>query len=110
MHAKKLALMIREMALDKKAEEPLVLDVAKLSNIGRYFLLTHGNSDRQVRAIAENIIDKMKEAGVPVWHVEGLEEGRWVLLDYGSVIAHIFHRATREFYALERLWGEAKRL
>jgi ribosome-associated protein len=110
MLAKRVALLIRDAAIDKKAEDPIVLDVAKLTNVARYFVITHGNSDRHVRAIAQNIQDCMDDKKVTLWHAEGMEDGRWVLLDYGSVLAHIFYHQTREFYALERLWGEAKQL
>jgi ribosome-associated protein len=108
--AKKIALLAREAVLDKKAEEPIILDVGKLTSVARYFLVTHGNSDRQVRAVAQHVMEVLKEHKVALWHVEGMEEGRWVLLDFGSLIAHIFYRETRAFYGLERLWGEAKQL
>lgn len=108
MLAKRIAFLVREAAADKKAEDPVVLNVAKLTSMAHYFFITHGNSDRHVRAIALGIMDAMEDHRVPRWHVEGMEEGRWVLLDYGSVIVHIFYRETRTFYGLERLWGEAK--
>ena len=110
MQAKRIAFLAREAALDKKAEDPVILDVAKLTSVANYFFVTHGNSARQVRAIAQHIMDTFRSLKVPVWHVEGMEEGRWVLLDYGGVLAHIFYRETRAFYGLERLWGEAKKL
>lgn len=110
MQPKKIALLAREAALDKKAEDPVVLDISKLTDIAHYFVVTHGNSDRQVRAIAQNIIDVMDEKDVTLWHREGMDSGQWVLLDFGTVIVHIFYREIREFYNLERLWGEAPRL
>ena len=110
MQPKKIAELIRLLAEDKKAEDIIVLDISKLSSVAHYFLITHGNSDRHVRAIAENIMDEMKKKKMPVLHAEGLADGKWVLLDFGSVMAHIFYRETREFYALERLWGEAKQI
>ncbi len=70
----------------------------------------HGNSDRHVRALAHHLIDTLDEKKVTIWHKEGMEAGQWVLLDFGSVIVHIFYREIREFYNLERLWGEAERL
>jgi len=105
-----IAKLIREAAEDKKAIDPVVLDISKLTSIAHYFFVTHGASTRQVVAIAEHIVEKLREKKKKAIHVEGLEDGKWVLIDFGSVIAHIFHRETREFYALERLWGEAREL
>lgn len=110
MQPKRIAFLAREAADDKKAEDPLILDIARLTSVAHYFVITHGNSDRHVRAIAENVMEVLKKKKVPLWHAEGMEQGRWILLDYGAVIVHIFYRETREFYALERLWGEAPRL
>lgn len=110
MLPKKIALLARTAAEDKKAEDTVVLDVSKLTTIAHYFVVTHGNSDRQVVAIAEHIMEVLKKQGVRTLHVEGKEAGRWVLLDFGSVIIHVFYHETRQFYALERLWGEAKRI
>lgn len=110
MQPKKIALMAQEAALDKKAEEPVLLNISRLSSIAYYFLIAHGNSAPHIKAIAENIRQTLKEKGVRPYHVEGLEAPQWVVLDYGTVIIHIFHRELREFYALERLWGEAVRV
>ncbi len=110
MLPKKIALLVKEAALDKKAEEPVILDLGKLTSVARYFAVMHGNSDRHVRAVAENIMDVLESKGIKVWHKEGLDHGQWVLLDYGAVIVHVFHRDMRDFYGLERLWGEAARL
>jgi ribosome-associated protein len=107
LQAKRIALLARTFAEDKKAEDVLILDLAKLTSVAHYFVITHGNSDRHVKAIAQNIMDEMKKEKVPIWHVEGMEEGRWVLLDYGAVMMHVFYHETRDFYGLERLWGEA---
>ena len=110
MQPKRIALLAREAALDKKAEDPVILDVAKLTSVAHYFLVMHGNSVPHVRAVAHHLMDVLKTHKVPLWHAEGIESGQWVLLDYGAVIVHIFYREVREFYALERLWGEAPRL
>ncbi len=110
MQPKKIAIIARDLAADKKAEDPLVLDVGDLTSFSRYFVLTHGNSDRHVKAIAWHIIDSLKDKKEKPLHIEGMETGQWVLIDYGAVIVHIFHRDIREFYNLERLWGEAPRL
>ncbi len=94
-------------ALDRKARDVLAMDLRGISSATDWFLLATGNSDIQVRAIAENILDRFREAGLRPNHVEGLEGGRWVLLDFVDSVIHVFHPAAREFYQLERLWGDA---
>lgn len=94
-------------ALDRKAREVLAMDLRGISTATDWFLLATGNSDIQVRAIAENILDRFREKGLRPNHVEGLEGGRWVLLDFVDSVIHVFHPAAREFYQLERLWGDA---
>lgn len=91
----------------KQAVDPVILDLSRLTHFAHYFLITHGNSDRHVRAIAQSIREELGKEKVLLGHVEGMHEGRWVLLDYGSLIVHIFYRELREFYGLERLWGNA---
>ena len=110
MQPKKIAELLRTLAEDKKAEEILVLDIAKISSIAHYFIIAHGNSDRHVKAVAYHLMDEMKQRKMPAFHVEGLAEGKWVLLDFGPVMVHVFYKETREFYGLERLWGEAKKI
>ncbi len=105
-----MALLARTAAEDKQAEEIMLLDVGKLTSLAHYFLIAHGNSDRHVRAIAQGIMNSMDAEGVKLWNREGIDSGQWVLLDYGSLIVHIFYKEIREFYGLERLWGEAPRL
>lgn len=108
MQDKQLALAAREAVLDKKAEEPVLLDIGRYSSVSRFFLITHGNSDRQVKAIADHVVEVMKTKKVKLWHCEGMEFGQWILLDFGFLIVHIFLKEMRDFYALERLWGDAK--
>ena len=107
MQPKRIATLAWKAADAKQAADPLVLDISKLTTVAHYFLITHGNSDRHVRAIAQNISDELDQNKIHLWHCEGMSEGRWVVLDYGSVIAHVFYRDLREFYGLERLWGNA---
>ena len=95
------------LAADRKAQNLLVLDLRGLSNATDYFLLGSGTSDLHARSIAEHIIEELKKDGVRPDHVEGLRSGRWVLIDYIDFVVHIFHPAAREFYQLERLWGDA---
>ena len=94
-------------ALERKGEDVTVMDVRGLSSATDFFLIVTGRSDVQVKAIAEHIIDTAKSAGVRPQHVEGLDQGRWVLIDYIDHVVHVFHPAAREFYQLETLWGDA---
>ena len=96
-----------DLALDRKASSPLLLDLRGLSGATDYFLVVTGNSDTHVRAIADHIIEEMKKSGSRPDHVEGLRAGRWVLIDYIDFVIHVFHPAARDFYQLERLWGDA---
>ena len=99
-----------ELAMDRKAKELVALDLRGISSATDYFLLGSGTSDIQVRSIAEHIIEEMKKEGVRPGHVEGLEGGRWVLIDYIDFVVHVFHPEARSFYQLEGLWGDARRL
>jgi ribosome-associated protein len=101
---------IVEAALDRKAEEPVVLDVRQLTAYADTFIILSGRSDRQVRSIAEAVIHALKANGEQPLGVEGLEEGNWVLIDCNDAIVHVFDPETRESYDLERLWRDAPRL
>ena len=95
-------------ALDKKALDLDVLAVSELTSIADYFLLCSATSERQAQAIADSVIDKLREKDrVKPLLVEGTTPGRWILLDYGDFIFHIFTEDCRRFYGLERLWGDA---
>jgi ribosome-associated protein len=96
-----------ELAADRKAVDMLVMDLRGISNATDFFLIASGTSDMHVRAIAENIIEELKSEGQRASHVEGLRAGRWVLIDYIDFVVHVFHPGAREFYQLERLWGDA---
>jgi ribosome-associated protein len=97
-------------AASKKAIDMVGLDLTALEGVADYFLICSGSSEPQVKAIAEEVEDKLREAGARVWHVEGREGRRWVLLDFVDVVVHVFHEKTREYYLLERLWGDARRV
>ena len=99
-----------EAALAKKAVDPVALDLRDLSGVCDYFVILTGTSEVQVKAIADHIEEKLREAGAKPWHVEGLEGRRWVLLDYVEIVVHVFHEKTREYYMLDRLWGDARSL
>ena len=96
-----------DLALDRKAVSPVVLDLRGISGATDYFLIVSGTSDTHVRAIAEHVMEEMKKAGNRPDHVEGLRAGRWVLIDYIDFVIHVFHPTARDFYQLERLWGDA---
>ena len=99
---------IQAAADEKKARDIVQIDIDELMSTNDYFIICSANTATQVRAIADNIEEKMEEAGVNFLHKEGYREGEWVLLDYGDTVAHIFQQEAREYYALERLWGDAK--
>ena len=96
-----------ELAQDRKGRDVTVLDLRGLSSATDFFLIATGTSDIHVRSIAEYIMEELKRDGVRPDHVEGVRGGRWVLIDYIDFVVHVFHPAAREFYQLERLWGDA---
>lgn len=104
------ALRALALALDKKALEPVLLDVRGLCTYASFQLVLSGRSDRQVDAIAEGIIVGMKADGVRPLSTEGKRSGQWALLDFGDVIVHVFHHPAREHYDLEGLWIDAPRV
>jgi len=108
--SKEKAFLCARALLDRKAIDLVILEVTNLSSFTDYFLICSGNSDRQVQAIASHIEEKMAKQGIHTLGVEGKREGRWILLDYGDVIVHVFYQPVREFYDLERLWSEAPRI
>lgn len=104
---RKLLKLAAKAALSKKAEDTVALDLRALDGVADFFLICSAQSDLQVKAIAEAVEEKLAEHGVKPWHVEGLRGRRWVLLDYVEMVVHVFHHRTREYYLLERLWGDA---
>ena len=105
---KSLARKIGQLALEKKAEDVTILDLSELSAACDFFVLCTAGSEQQVFAIADHIATKLRERGQPPWHVEGRTQRRWILVDFVDVVVHVFHQETRQFYMLERLWGDAK--
>jgi ribosome-associated protein len=97
-------------AEDKKAHDLLVLDLRKAAGFTDYFVICSGTNPRQIRAIADAILDALAVDGAKPAHVEGYDRSEWILLDYFDFIVHIFARETRAFYGLERLWGSAERV
>jgi ribosome-associated protein len=101
------ARLIVKAAQDKKAIEPLILEIKGLTVIADYFVICSGDSRTQVGAIADNIREEMKKSGERPRSVEGEAHNNWVLIDYGDVIAHVFENETRDYYELEKLWLDA---
>lgn len=106
----KLALVIAEAALDKKALQIEIIDVRGKVDYADYVVVMSGRSDRQVGAIARGIEEQMKERHVKCESVEGMPHGNWALMDFGDVVVHIFHEDMRGYYDLESLWMDAARV
>jgi ribosome-associated protein len=102
-----LARLAATFALDKKANDVVILDLRGLTSVTDFFVICSGAADIHNKAIAESIRDSLAEEDQKPWHIEGLSYGSWVLLDYVDVVVHIFLQDKREFYGLERLWGDA---
>ena len=107
MTPKKLARTIGKLALENNAFDVNLLDLRKCSDVARYFIICSGSVDVHVKAIADNIIDGLKNKDIRAWHIEGYKNLQWVLLDYVDVVVHIFQPEIREYYSLEKLWGDA---
>lgn len=96
-----------DAALERNARSPVILDLRGLSDVTDFFLIATGDSDTHTRAISENIVDRMRENGIRPVGVEGMAGARWVLMDFVGLIVHVFLGEVRDFYQLERLWGDA---
>ena len=95
---------------DKKGENISVIDISGISPLADYFIITNGTSDSQVQALVDNVEEKMHKAGHSQIQREGMQSGNWVLLDYGDVVVHVFDKENREFYHLERIWSDGKKV
>lgn len=102
--------LVVDAAVEKKAVDPVVLDLADRPSITERFVICHGRSNRQVQAIVERIQEVLQEAGRRPAHIEGLSAGEWVLMDYGDFVVHVFVEERRKFYDLEKLWSDAARM
>lgn len=101
--------LIKVGLLEKKARNIVLLDVRELTTLTDYFILCHGTSETQIRALANSVTEKVKETtGENVWKQEGIDARRWIILDYVNIVVHIFNEEKREFYGLERMWNDAK--
>lgn len=105
-----IAFHCADAAEDKQGSDILILDMRAVSSVADYFLICAGATDRQVKAIADEIRKRLKEKGIECSHAEGERDGNWVVLDFFDVIVHIFSQETREYYQLERLWGDAQKI
>ena len=105
--SQELAQRAAALTLDRKATDVVLLDLRDISSATDFFIIASGTSDTHVRAIAEHVMEELRHEGIRAHHVEGLESGRWALIDYIDFVVHVFHPKLREFYQLERLWGDA---
>ena len=104
-----LAQRAAQILIDHKANDVVLLSLAGVSDMTDYFLIASGTSDTHVRSLGNSVLEEMKrDVGQMAHHVEGLSQGRWVLLDYVDVVVHIFHPTLRNFYQIERLWADAE--
>ena len=108
--SEKLAKLCRKIALDKKAEDAMILDVRGISNVADFFLICTGTSEPHLNAIADEISRRLRDEGIRPLHRDGYPPSRWIVMDYNDVLIHIFHPDLRQRYGLEDLWGDAKRL
>lgn len=110
MNTKEIIKMATEVAQEKKAENILTLDMRGISSIADYFFFCSAENTRQVKAIVEEISAQLKKYSLGVKRIEGLRESRWVVMDCGDLLLHIFLAEAREYYSLETLWGDAPQL
>ena len=103
-----LALRAAELCLDYKANDVVLLDLHGVTDMTDYFVIASGTSDTHVRSIGERLLDDLRKEGLHAHHIEGLQSGRWVLLDFVDFVVHIFHPTLRSFYQIERLWSDAE--
>ena len=101
---------MHEAAAEKKAENPVALDLRKVAAFTDGFVICTGAQRRQTQAIADEIVERLRAAGEKASHIEGYDRGEWILLDLSDVIVHVFTPETRSFYGLERLWGDTPRI
>ena len=107
MRPQTLAKKIAGFALGKKAHDVIIMDLRKLTDMTDYFIICSADSETQVKAVADAVMDGTGKLGAEAWHSEGMSQRQWVLLDYIDVVVHIFHKEVRKFYNLEKLWGDS---
>lgn len=107
MNSRNLADKISELIFSKKGYDVKLLDLRELTTITDYFIICSADSDTQVKAISDEVDKTLRDEGIKSWHKEGYRSLNWVLLDYVDVVVHVFKKDSREFYNLEKLWGDA---
>jgi ribosome-associated protein len=105
--SREMARLIVDSLVDGKAEDTVLLDITEQSVLAEFFIITTGTTDRQVRALAERVMERLAEAGIRPVRTEGLADARWVVVDFNGVMLHIFTPFERRFYNLDELWSEA---
>ncbi|HLF14122.1 MAG TPA: ribosome silencing factor [Bacteroidota bacterium] len=108
MTSRNLGKKIAGFAFSKKAFDVQLLDLRKVTDVADFFVICSADSDTQVKAIADAVVDGLAGADVHPWHREGVSQRQWILLDFIDVVVHVFHKDVRKFYGLEKLWGDAK--
>ena len=106
--SKNMAKMAVEALEDRKGEDVHVIDISKISTLADYFVIASGTNINQVQALADNVQEKLGRAGHDTKNVEGYDSGKWILLDFGDIIVHVFDSENRLFYDLERIWRDGK--
>lgn len=95
---------------DKLAKDIKVLEISELSPIADYFVIASGTNSNQIKAMADSVEEELYKVGFRLNHSEGMQTGSWILLDFGDIIVHLFNEEDRDFYSLERIWGDAKEI
>jgi ribosome-associated protein len=107
MNSEEWVKYLAETADDKKAQDLVMLKMQGISIIADYFIICHGDSGKQVQAISTALRKAAEEKGLTIHRMEGYDQARWVLIDFGDVVVHVFHKDERDYYQLEKLWGDA---
>jgi ribosome-associated protein len=104
-----LAKAIANLTIDKKAHDVAIIELKEIASFTDYFVICSADSDTQVKAITDFVLNELRKEDIYVWHSEGYESLNWILLDFVDVVCHIFHKDTRSYYNIEKIWGDAKR-
>jgi len=108
LNSEQLSQFVAELSLEKKAEDVIIMDLREVTSITDYFVICSGDTDAQIKAICDHIREQLEQNDIKIWHVEGYQFLNWVLIDLVDVVIHIFRPEVRDYYGLERLWGDAK--
>ncbi len=108
MNSGQLSQFVAELSLERKADDIIIMDLREITSITDYFVICSGDTDIQIKAICDHIREQLEQKDIKIWHIEGYQSLNWVLIDLVDVVIHIFRPEVRDYYALERLWGDAK--